>query len=301
VQKYQDEFVASRISSLKSTLETVIGSSTAKDIRTRTVLSHVLNALSAFDTQVQTEEKQLNSLAEKVSILRAQVSSVSTEAHSQILREEISEATQKARKEMKAVLDKLTWWKALWKAEEVGSVVALAVQQTWCRDLQEKVSPFLPFVARLLIPLTSLPRVDYLQDWYTIYPPSNLRRFCVGYHYIFSPLQSSRTDPFLPYTHSNTHKPNSPNPHPPLPNHRIPNLPTDPRLPARGVHRGRLSSIWCRTWHRQLVRPQHFGFLLGTNHCHRRSVVRRARRDEMGGQHLGEGETEVVERLGSDQ
>jgi len=136
VQKYQDDFVSSRIASLQAALDQTIGSSSAGVIRTRTVLSHSLNALHACRAALVEEESRLAVITQNVKQLQTEVSKVSSET---VLGGQVTEALRTAEKEVRPLMNRLTWWKALWRADEVGSIVSAAVQQAWCRDLHEQV------------------------------------------------------------------------------------------------------------------------------------------------------------------
>ena len=54
-------------------------------------------------------------------------------------RNEVQHAVEQSKKDIKAVLNRLTWWKLLWKVDDVGDTVTDAVNRAWCRDLEYKV------------------------------------------------------------------------------------------------------------------------------------------------------------------
>lgn len=53
--------------------------------------------------------------------------------------DEVDEAIKLAEQEMRPIMDRLTWWRMIWKVDEISSIVGTAVTQTWCHDLERKV------------------------------------------------------------------------------------------------------------------------------------------------------------------
>lgn len=52
---------------------------------------------------------------------------------------EILKAVSKSRKDIKTAMDCLTWWKLLWKVDDVGDIMTTAIDRAWCKDLEHKV------------------------------------------------------------------------------------------------------------------------------------------------------------------
>jgi len=55
----------------------------------------------------------------------------------------VADALQQATKEVKVVMDRLTWWRMAWRVDEISLLVTQAVHQAWCRDLEQQV--WVPF------------------------------------------------------------------------------------------------------------------------------------------------------------
>ena len=53
--------------------------------------------------------------------------------------DEVGEAIKLAEQEMRPVMDRLTWWRMVWRVDEISSIVGTSVTRTWCRDLERKV------------------------------------------------------------------------------------------------------------------------------------------------------------------
>jgi hypothetical protein len=48
-------------------------------------------------------------------------------------------ALEDAGKEMREVMDRLTWWKMVWRVDEISHIITQAMQRTWCRNLERQV------------------------------------------------------------------------------------------------------------------------------------------------------------------
>jgi hypothetical protein len=51
----------------------------------------------------------------------------------------VTDAIVKAEKDMRRVMDSLTWWRAVWRVDELGAIVTYAVENAWCKDLERHV------------------------------------------------------------------------------------------------------------------------------------------------------------------
>jgi len=52
---------------------------------------------------------------------------------------DVTEAIVKAEKDMRKVMDSLTWWRTVWRVDEIGDIVTYAVENAWCKDLERHV------------------------------------------------------------------------------------------------------------------------------------------------------------------
>jgi hypothetical protein len=53
--------------------------------------------------------------------------------------EVVGKALADAKREIGAVMRRLTWWRLVWQVDEIGSIVGDAVRRMWCRDLERHV------------------------------------------------------------------------------------------------------------------------------------------------------------------
>lgn len=58
--------------------------------------------------------------------------------------DEVKKAMVRSKEDVKHTLDRLKWWKLLWRVDDVQEIVNAAIQQQWCRDLERMVC-LLPF------------------------------------------------------------------------------------------------------------------------------------------------------------
>lgn len=52
---------------------------------------------------------------------------------------QVDAALKLAEKDMRVVMDRLTWWKMVWRVDELGEVVRDAVRKAWCTNLEKNV------------------------------------------------------------------------------------------------------------------------------------------------------------------
>ena len=53
--------------------------------------------------------------------------------------DEVKKAMIKSKQDVQHALDKLKWWKLLWRVDDVQEIVNVAIQRQWCRDLERTV------------------------------------------------------------------------------------------------------------------------------------------------------------------
>jgi len=49
---------------------------------------------------------------------------------------EVKKAMIKSKEDVRRALDRLRWWKLLWRADDVQEIVNTAIRQQWCKDLE---------------------------------------------------------------------------------------------------------------------------------------------------------------------
>jgi hypothetical protein len=72
--------------------------------------------------------------------LQSQVEEVRAKTDREVLVESgIDEALLRGSKEMKVLLESLTWLKMIWRIDEIDSLVSSALDGHWCRELENQV------------------------------------------------------------------------------------------------------------------------------------------------------------------
>ncbi|KAL4251475.1 hypothetical protein ABKN59_005735 [Abortiporus biennis] len=51
----------------------------------------------------------------------------------------VKEALDKASVEIKSTMDGLTWWRIVWKVDDIGDTISSAVRRAWCTELEDKL------------------------------------------------------------------------------------------------------------------------------------------------------------------
>ncbi|KAG0708366.1 hypothetical protein DFH29DRAFT_795122 [Suillus ampliporus] len=152
IQKYQDDFMGSRISLLGDVLAGMLGlkdsgrtpsSSSASlllDIRTRSALTQMQSALYASAQSVSQARVAIDRVCTSASELQSQVEEVRAKADREVLVESgIDEALLRGPKEMKSLLESLTWLKMIWRVDEIDVLVGSALERHWCRELENQL------------------------------------------------------------------------------------------------------------------------------------------------------------------
>ena len=146
IQRFQDDFIGSKISTVTHALHDKLKSNNSmsplRDIRAKAVLHHIQDALRAGFTSVREMRHGLNQASVNVSNLRAQIEEAQARVEGVIFGrktavDEVTEAIRLAEVEMRLVMDRLTWWRMIWRVDEISSIVG---NRTWCQALEKKVS-----------------------------------------------------------------------------------------------------------------------------------------------------------------
>ncbi|KAG2361438.1 hypothetical protein BDR07DRAFT_1358996 [Suillus spraguei] len=148
IQKYQDNFMGSRISLLGDVLAGMFelkdssrtSSSLLLTIRTRSALTQMRSALYAGARSVSQARAAIDRVFIGASELQSQVEEVRARTDREVLVESgIDEALLRGLKEMKALLESLTWLKMIWRVDEIDSLVSSALDRRWCRELENQL------------------------------------------------------------------------------------------------------------------------------------------------------------------
>lgn len=145
VQRYQDNFTASRISDFTSLvaekLATASGSAAA--LHSTSVGEQIKAALATCrqtldDASEEADEVVLTAmgLQDEVEGFKACIGPEVLGTNSvQYVRGSVS----RAKRDVKVVMDRMTWWRCVWRVDDVGETVKAAVDKAWCRDLEDEV------------------------------------------------------------------------------------------------------------------------------------------------------------------
>lgn len=161
IQRYQDGFVGSGISKVTESLraefnnlDTVQNKSYATSpstaLRAKTAVSHVWDAIAACGASVAQMKDELNRVSADVSelvghieetyaVAQKEVFGITRGSSKNVTGDEVTEALKWADRDMKAVMDRLTWWRMVPHVDEIGNMVTSAVERAWCSDLEKKV------------------------------------------------------------------------------------------------------------------------------------------------------------------
>ncbi|KAH9839298.1 uncharacterized protein C8Q71DRAFT_748879 [Rhodofomes roseus] len=149
VQRYQDDFAGSNVPKLTQAISQTIPQlgSPAKAIEVvhaETARAVTQDALSACNAELGRAQDEVNVVCDGISSLRARMEEIRVRTPREVLGgteggNEVQRAVDQSRKDVKTVLDRLTWWKLLWKVDDVGDTVTDAVNRAWCRDLEYRL------------------------------------------------------------------------------------------------------------------------------------------------------------------
>jgi hypothetical protein len=156
LSKFQRFFASSGIFSVTHALHDKLKSNSSMSpllaLRTKTALYHIRDALSAGLTSIQEMRRDLNQASVDASDLRAKIEEAQARVQADVFGgpditdvDQVAEAIRLADAEMRPVMDRLTWWRMIWRVDEISNIVDYAVTRTWCRALEKKVSTGLFF------------------------------------------------------------------------------------------------------------------------------------------------------------
>lgn len=156
VQSYQDNFAGSRISSLTEAVSNTLAaesqdvppSAVISALHRRTAQSLIQDALDACRSALTRAEREVDKVCAENSSMRDRAEELKVRVAREVFGmanegadegDEIQKAVKKSSREIRAVMDRLTWWRLLWKVDDVGDIIATAVDRAWCKDLERKV------------------------------------------------------------------------------------------------------------------------------------------------------------------
>lgn len=163
IQQYQDNFTTSGISLVAQAIRDVVDSgantsSPAAYLRNRTAVIQLHDTLNALKSNIQDIQRNLDDIRQGVYQLSGKVEEAKVRIPRDILisdrgptsavgQDAVKSSLTLASKEAKGVLEKLSWWRTIWRVDEISGIVGSAVDRIWCKDLEQKVCLFITFLA----------------------------------------------------------------------------------------------------------------------------------------------------------
>lgn len=156
VQRYQDNYAASGISKFTSLLQDKLSVTSAGGISALYAASareQIRASLCACYNTLKSAERDVDAATVSSITLRDSVVELEARVGAEVLGgdsvSEVKKALARAKVEVKAVMDRLTWWRCVWRIDDIGDTVKTAVDKAWCRELEDRVShqndtPYLP-------------------------------------------------------------------------------------------------------------------------------------------------------------
>lgn len=178
VQRYQDDFAASKISSISEAIDDILSqysmvpsTPTLVALRLHKARYIVKSAIAMSETALGNARKEVDDALGTVSEIRGRMEEVRVRVPREVLgvdgEGEVQEAVKKAKKDVAVTMDGLKWWKMIWRVDDIRHIVGAAVERAWCRDLERDVceSSFLRLIFCLTSSLSLGPFVANIPHW----------------------------------------------------------------------------------------------------------------------------------------
>lgn len=144
VQRYQDDFTGSRVSTLTAVLKSRFASG-SNHIRTQTALAQIRFTLATSHNTIRNAKRELETLSAAIGHLRDRIEETKIRVQGDILgRQEgdkVVTALDNARKELSVVMDRLSWFRMVSRVDEISHIVGQAIEKAWCQELEKQVTP----------------------------------------------------------------------------------------------------------------------------------------------------------------
>lgn len=147
VQRYQDNYASSGTSKLTAALAqklSVVSSGGVRALYALSAKEQVKASLSACQMTLKAAEREVVAAAVSSIGLRDSVAELEARVEAEVLGvssvNEVQRALGGAKQEIKVVMDHLTWWRCVWRVDDIGDNVRGAVDKAWCRELEDRVS-----------------------------------------------------------------------------------------------------------------------------------------------------------------
>lgn len=148
IQRFQDEYASSHLSSLTQALKSrVTAPCNGECIKVAVANSRIQDSLNAGFDYIGTRTAEIQAAVRDVDLLQHTTSRDRAIIQTKVLGvdgAEVKDAVQRAEKDIKQVMDRLTWWKMIWRVDEISTIVSGALTQAWFHNLEKKVHYILP-------------------------------------------------------------------------------------------------------------------------------------------------------------
>jgi len=166
VQRFQDEYTGSNVSALTRLLQAALSApepqpgtsarpqeSPAKYLRIKFALHRLEDAVTACIASVDNIKAQLDKASVQASRLRDEVEEAAARVEFDVLGpaapgdaascnargNDVSAALRQAEVKMREVMARFSWWRMVSRVDEITALVASAMDQTWCPQLERKL------------------------------------------------------------------------------------------------------------------------------------------------------------------
>lgn len=149
IDRYQRDALGSRISTIAVAINETLRPKNLTEtsmlhLRQETALSQVHGPLSASFWSIEAAEKDIDRTAGKIDVVLTGVQRVRENARYDIFgkpgeENKVENALSLSTKDMNTLLGSLSFWKMVWRVDEIGALVSTAVQGQWCKGLESQV------------------------------------------------------------------------------------------------------------------------------------------------------------------
>ena len=147
VQRYQDSFTNSGVPEVTASISQSLSFSEPdpfKALKAQTATYLLQASLSACQTELGGALEEVKQVQSRISHLASWVSKSQTIAHTEAFgsngNQVVQDAVTQAKQFVRPTLDRLTWWRLLWKVDDIADTVTSSVSRAWCRRLEDQVT-----------------------------------------------------------------------------------------------------------------------------------------------------------------
>ncbi|EIW83064.1 hypothetical protein CONPUDRAFT_164072 [Coniophora puteana RWD-64-598 SS2] len=145
VLKYQIDFSGSQVSALSMKLDAILSGTVAEgwSVASRRAFSQMHAVHDLISRMLDQEKRALGKVLCSIHDIRQQIEELRVKAEVDVLgpsgeKNIVNVALESARKELKAKLDSLTFWRMVWRIDEIASTVGATLDAHWCKHLESQ-------------------------------------------------------------------------------------------------------------------------------------------------------------------